>query len=205
MKISCLLLSLVLPLLAHSQALPPAATHAANVAEFQRQLNREFSDPAESPLSATERVAFRELPFYPVAYGYCVAARLVRDSTAVTFAMPVSLGQPHQYRKYGTLHFALDGQPRQLAVYQSLALLQKPGYADYLFVPFTDLTNGHGSYHGGRYLDLRIPAPGVAEVVLDFNRAYNPSCAYSARYACPIPPAENRLPIAIEVGVRSDH
>lgn len=205
MKRCCLLSVFLLPLLAQSQALPTAATHAAGVAEFQRQLNREFSDPAESPLPAAERATFRGLPFYPVAVGYCVAARLVRDSTAVAFAMPVSLGQPQQYRKYGTLQFALNGQPQQLVVYQSLALLQKPGYADYLFVPFTDLTNGHGSYHGGRYLDLRIPPSNTAAVVLDFNRAYNPSCAYSAGYACPIPPVENQLPLAIEAGVRSEH
>ncbi|MGI4871622.1 MAG: DUF1684 domain-containing protein [Janthinobacterium lividum] len=142
------------------------------------------------------------MPFYPVAVDYCVAARLERDSTALPFAMPVSLGAPHQYRKYSDLYFELQGQPLHLTVCQSLALLQKPGFADYLFVPFTDLTNGHGSYHSGRYLDLRMPPAGTKGVVLDFNRAYNPSCAYSARYSCPIPPAENRLFLEVPVGVQ---
>ena len=176
------------------------------VAEFQQQLNHEFSDPAESPLPAAERLAFKGLPFYPVAYPYCVVAQLVRDTAAVLpFGMPTSSGQLQQYRKYGELRFELNGQPQRLAIYQSLALLQKPGFADYLFVPFTDLTNGHGSYAGGRYLDLRIPPAGTTTVLLDFNRAYNPSCAYSPGYACPIPPPENRLAIGIPAGVRSDH
>jgi uncharacterized protein (DUF1684 family) len=76
---------------------------------------------------------------------------------------------------------------------------------DYLFIPFTDLTNGHGSYGGGRYLDLTIPPAGTTTMVLDFNRAYNPSCAYNVAYSCPVPPPENRLAIAIPAGVKSDH
>ena len=83
--------------------------------------------------------------------------------------------------------------------------LKRPGLEDYLFVPFTDLTNGHDSYGGGRYLDLRIPPKGVTTMQLDFNRAYNPSCAYNRGYSCPVPPAENRLAATIPVGVRSDH
>jgi len=192
--------------LALGQTPRPAPTaQAQSVTEFQHKLNLEFSNPAESPLSAEARAAFKGLPFYPVRYEYCVVAQLVRDSTAQPFAMPVSQGAPRQHRRYGELRFVLNGQPQHLAVYQSLALLEKPGFADYLFVPFTDATNGHGSYGGGRYLDLRLPPKGVTTLVLDFNKAYNPSCAYSAGYACPKPPAENELAVAIPAGVQSDH
>lgn len=205
MKIAALLVAVLLPLGMLGQARPTPTTHAAQVAEFQQKLNHEFSDPAESPLSAAERAAFKSLPFYPVAYQYCVVAKLVRDSTALPFAMPTSTSRLPMYRKYGELHFELNGQPQRLTVYQSLDLLQKPGFADYLFLPFTDATNGHGSYGGGRYLDLRLPPAGTATVILDFNCAYNPSCAYSHGYSCPIPPAENRLALAIPVSVQSDH
>ena len=110
------------------------------------------------------------------------------------------------YRKYGELRFVLNGQALHLSVYQSTDLLKRPGFEDYLFVPFTDLTNGHGSYGGGRYLDLRIPPAGSpGGLTLDFNRAYNPSCAYNHGYSCPVPPAENRLAATIPAGVRSDH
>jgi len=206
MKTTWLLAFLCVAYVARGQNRPSTTAHAQAVAEFQQQLNHEFSDPAESPLAATERLTFKSLPFYPVAYQYCVVARLVRDTAAVLpFAMPTSSGQLQQYRKYGELQFALNGQPQRLAIYQSLALLQKPGFADYLFVPFTDLTNGHGSYSDGRSLDLRIPPAGTTTLLLDFNRAYNPSCAYSPGYSCPIPPPENRLAIGIPAGVRSDH
>jgi uncharacterized protein (DUF1684 family) len=109
-----------------------------------------------------------------------------------------------EYRKYGEVHFVLQGQQLRLNVYQSLDLVHTPGYEDYLFIPFTDLTNGHETYGGGRYLDFRIPK--AASVWLDFNRAYNPYCAYtSGKYSCPVPPPENRLPVAVRAGVRSDH
>ena len=184
--------------------LSPAA-HAQSVADFQRELNHEFSDPNESPLPAKERQEFKSLPYYPVNYDYYVVARFVRDSTSVPFTMLTSTTRRPQYRKYGTLHFTLAGQSLSLSVYQSLDLLHKPGLENYLLLPFSDLTNGHGSYGGGRYLDLRIPPAGSTTLLLDFNRAYNPSCAYNHAYSCPIPPAENRLLVAVPVGVQSDH
>lgn len=191
--------------LAHGQQLPSPAAEADSAAQFQRRLNLEFSDPAKSPLPAGQRAAFGGLPFYPVGYDYCVLAQLVRDSIALPFAMPVSQGLPRQYRRYGELRFVLHGQAQRLAVYQSLDLLKRPELADYLLLPFTDATSGRGSYGGGRYLDLRIPPRGTATLLLDFNKAYNPSCAYSIGYSCPVPPAENRLAVAIPAGVRSDH
>lgn len=178
------------------------APHAQSVLAFQRDLNTEFANPQDSPLTEAERLAFRTLPYYPANYDYYVAATLVRDSTARPFAMETSTTRRPLYRKYGELRFVLNGQALRLSVYQSQELLQRPGQEDYLFVPFTDLTNGHGSYGGGRYLDLRQPPAGTITMQLDFNRAYNPSCAYHHGYSCPVPPAENRLPVAIPAGVK---
>lgn len=196
---------------AHAQA--PAATghldtaaHQKSVLKFQKDLNKEFKDVKESPLTAAERKQLKSLPFYPTDYTFYVEATLVRDSTSQPFAMPTSTDRLPLYRKYGELRFVLNGQPQHLSVYQNLELLKRPGFADYLFVPFTDLTNGHGSYGGGRYLDLRIPPAGASVMQLDFNRAYNPSCAYNHSYSCQVPPVENRLNVAIPVGVQSsDH
>lgn len=119
--------------------------------------------------------------------------------------MNTSTKKPQHYRKYGELRFQLNGKQRRLSVYQSLALLKVPEYADYLMVPFTDKTNGFSSYGGGRYLDLRFADVQSGRVLLDFNKAYSPYCAYSTGYSCPIPPAENQLPVAIRAGVMSDH
>ena len=73
-------------------------------------------------------------------------------------------------------------------------------YEDYLFLPYTDLTSGDGSYGGGKYLDLKTPEGNT--IIIDFNKAYNPYCAYSHRYSCPVPPEENDLLVRIEAGVR---
>jgi len=181
------------------------ASHARSVADFQHDLNQEFKDPKESPLSKQERKKLKSLPFYPADFAYYVEARFVPDSTSLPFAMETSTERRPMYRKFGELHFTLQGQELKLSIYQSQALLKRPGLEDYLFVPFTDLTNGHGSYGGGRYIDLRIPPKGATTMTLDFNRAYNPSCAYSAGYSCPVPPAENRLPVAIPAGVQHEH
>ncbi|HEX8329127.1 MAG TPA: DUF1684 domain-containing protein [Hymenobacter sp.] len=182
-----------------------AAAHQRSVAEFQETINKEFKNPKETPLTPAERRAFKTLPFYPTDYAYYVEATFVRDSTSQPFAMETSTSRRPLYRKYGELRFELQGQPQRLSVYQSVDPLKGPDLADYLFLPFADLTNGHGSYGGGRFIDLRIPPAGSTTLLVDFNRAYNPLCAYNHGYSCPVPPAENRLAVAIPAGVRSDH
>ncbi|RSK49483.1 DUF1684 domain-containing protein [Hymenobacter rigui] len=184
---------------------PTAPEHARQVAAFQQELNTEYRDSTRTPLPRAARAAFAGLPFYPVRYAACVVARFVPDSLSAPFPMPTSTVRRPLYRKYGVLEFVLDGQPRQLTVYQSLDLLNTTDYRDYLFVPFTDRTNGHGSYGGGRYLDLRRGQIRGGQVLLDFNRAYNPYCAYQSGYSCPVPPPENRLAVEVQVGVMSDH
>lgn len=88
----------------------------------------------------------------------------------------------------------------QLTVYRSIALSKLPSTSDYLFLPFTDETNGAATYAGGRYIDLRLADFKGNRVIIDFNKAYNPYCAFSAGYACPKPPDENRLQTAVEAG-----
>lgn len=95
------------------------------------------------------------------------------------------------YVKYGDLYFSINGKDFKLNVFQNQELISDPEYYNYLFLPFTDLTNGETTYSGGRYLDLRIPEGD--SILLDFNKAYNPFCAYSCDYSCPIVPAENDL------------
>lgn len=134
-----------------------SVAHAQQVASFQAHLNQEFRSPQESPLSAAERAVFTTLPYYPVSYRYYVVAKFVRDTTAQMLPMLTSTARRPLYRRYGQVFFTLAGRALTLNVYQSQSLMTKPGFTDYLFIPFTDLTNGHGSYGGGRYLDLTIP------------------------------------------------
>jgi uncharacterized protein (DUF1684 family) len=184
---------------------PSPQEHAQAIAKFQQTLNAEYLNPAESPLPPEVREKFTGLAFFPTNYSACVLARFVRDSSQAPFPMPTSTARRPLYQKYGELHFTLGGKAQRLTVYQSLDLKQKTGFEDYLFIPFTDLTNGHTSYGGGRYLDMRLGQIWQGQAVVDFNQAYNPFCAYSPLYSCPVPPAENRLSVAVKAGVMSDH
>jgi uncharacterized protein (DUF1684 family) len=108
-----------------------------------------------------------------------------------------------EFVKYGEAHFVLNGMEYKLNVYQSPALQGAKAQDDSLFLPFTDQTNGEETYEVGRYIDLEIPSSG--EIVIDFNMAYNPYCSYNHNYSCPIPPAENTLPIEVKAGEKKFH
>ncbi|WP_324721823.1 DUF1684 domain-containing protein [Salinimicrobium sp. HB62] len=168
---------------------------------FQEKINSEFKDPAESPLPKEEREQFAGLEFFSFDPAFKVTAEFLRTPNEVPFAMPTTSEKMKMYVKYGELYFNLKGKEFKLNVYQSLSLSQTEEYKDYLFLPFTDLTNGEATYSGGRYLDMTIPTEKYIE--LDFNKAYNPYCAYSGGYSCPIPPKENHLEIAVNAGVKT--
>ncbi|WP_035716633.1 DUF1684 domain-containing protein [Christiangramia echinicola] len=169
--------------------------------EFQKELDHEYADPKESPLEAKDLKEFKGLDFFEVDASYIVKAEFVRTPSEPPFAMKTSTERLPIYVKYGELYFSLNGKDLKLNVYQNQDLVQDPEYFDYLFLPFTDLTNGDSTYAGGRYIDLRIPESN--EVLIDFNKAYNPYCAYSGKYSCPVPPEENDLEVEIFAGVKS--
>ena len=139
--------------------------------------------------------------FFPVDTQYRVTARFERVYSFNWFEIPTSSNQTQTYRIYGVLHFTLHDTALKLQVYQSKDLLRSKQFGDYLFVPFTDKTCGTESYENGRYLDLRISDITGKQCVLDFNKAYNPYCAYvSNQFNCPIPPKENDLPVFLRSG-----
>lgn len=141
--------------------------------------------------------------FFPVNKNYQVNCYFERIQDTVGFTMTTSAKTLKHYFKYGRLDFMIDGKEYLLFVYQSKDLMNTEAYKDYLFVPFTDLTTGDESYGSGRYLEFFKKDISGNSVILDFNKAYNPYCAYSPDYKCPIPPKENRLPVAIRAGEMS--
>lgn len=166
--------------------------------EHRKKQEAEFRDPEKSPLEKKDRKKFKGLRYYPVDLKYRVKATFVRNEHPVLFKMKTSGPRLPDYTKYGEVHFAIDGQEYTLEVYQSLDLMKRPGFEDYLFIPFTDATNGKETYDVGRYLEFHIP--NTENVVIDFNQCYNPSCSYSAGFSCPIPPEANALPIEVKAG-----
>jgi len=170
---------------------------------YQKTLNEEYADKKQSPLTDEDFKVFKTLDFYPIDEKFAVEAKFLRSENEKAFKMKTTGNRLPEYVKYGELHFFIDGKALQLNVYQNIELIKKPGYEDYLFLPFSDLTCGKESYIGGRYIDLRIPKTNT--ILIDFNTAYNPYCAYNHKYSCPIVPLENDLAVEIEAGVKKLH
>ncbi|UNY97374.1 DUF1684 domain-containing protein [Zhouia spongiae] len=172
----------------------------SNIREFQKKLNEEFHNPETSPLSDKDRSGFSGLDFFPVDTSYTVTAKLVFTPDAESFFMPTTTDRKTEEKLYAVAYFKVNGLSYSLNIYQSMELLRTDEYKDYLFLPFADQTNGRTTYGGGRYIDLRVPEGD--EIVIDFNKAYNPYCAYNKKYSCPIVPKENSLPLAVMAGVK---
>ena len=163
---------------------------------YQTSENEKFSTAETTILTEKDFKNFEALEFYPINLKY----RVIRTPNEEPFLMPTTTDRLPEYVKYGEAHFEIEGKDLKLNLYKSTEPYDEPGYEDYLFLPFTDLTSGDGSYGGGRFLDARIPIGDT--IVLDFNKAYNPYCAYNSRYSCPIPPKENDLLVRVEAGVK---
>lgn len=171
---------------------------------FQAELNQQYGSEEESPLTEEDRKHFKALEFFQIDSKYRVNAKLERVKDSEPFTMKTTTDRLPIYKLYGIAHFEIDGKPLQLEIYQSQQLILDPVYENYLFLPYTDLTNGKGSYGGGRYIDLESSEGD--EIIIDFNQSYNPYCAYNKKYSCPIPPEVNHLDIRIEAGVKAwDH
>ncbi len=184
----------------------PITTEAKNdfesqVYAFQEEMNEEYANPKTSPLYDRHRKDFEGLDFFKPNEKFKVEAILEVTPNTAVFLMPTTTEKKNEERVYGILKFKIDGRPFQLEVYQSARLMEQEEYKDYLFLPFTDLTNSETTYGGGRYIDLRIPDSN--KIIVDFNKAYNPYCAYNKKYSCPIVPSVNHLDIAVEAGVKA--
>jgi len=173
----------------------------ADILLFQEELNAEFKNPESSPLPDRFRIDFESLEFFEPDTNYIVEAELVRTPEALPFSMPTTTGRESTEVVYGIAKFTLKGKDHKLEIYQSPELITQAEYEDYLFLPFTDNTNGEETYGGGRYLDLRIPKGN--KIILNFNKAYNPYCAYNKKFSCPIVPKVNNLDTEIKVGVKA--
>jgi uncharacterized protein len=144
------------------------------------------------------------MAFFPVNEKFRMSCGFERTMNSPWFRMESSGAIKKNYRVYGIIHFTINDTAVTLNVYQSQDLMASSQYKDHLFIPFTDATSGQETYESGRYIDLEIKDITNDKVMIDFNKAYNPYCAYlSGKFNCPIPPAENRLAVAITAGEKS--
>jgi uncharacterized protein len=158
--------------------------------EFRKHKDLFFKLDLDSPLSAEQKRAFAGLKYYAENPALRFDVQVEPFAEHVHVQMQTSTGDVQDYVKHGAFQFEVDGQPAVLTVYTS-----EEGGA---FVPFADATSGSETYGAGRYLDLE--PLGGNQFRVDFNLAYNPWCAYSPDYSCPIPPRENRIQVPIRAG-----
>ncbi|AIZ63209.1 hypothetical protein PK28_05025 [Hymenobacter sp. DG25B] len=166
----------------------------------RQEKNAGFRRAANSPLDQKQRDGFDSLRYFAPDRAYRVEAQLERFAKQDTVLMPLTDGKADKYLRWGRAAFEVNQQPQQLTLF-----LKADGQDSTLFIPFTDKTNGFSSYGGGRYLDAALPGKDSKEIELDFNQAYNPFCAYNNGYACPVPPADNRLAVEIRAGEQDFH
>lgn len=170
------------------------------LAAFRAAKDDLFRTHPQTPIPAAQRSAFRGLAYWPYDAALRLRARLEPDPDGAWFDLPVSTGDPLTFSRIGWVSFTVGGSAGRLGVYW-LA-----GYSGGIFIPFRDATNGRSTYGGGRYVWDTAKGADLGSdgdsLVLDFNYAYHPSCAYDSRWSCPLAPRDNWLAVAIPAGER---
>jgi uncharacterized protein (DUF1684 family) len=191
-------LSLAVTLVAGCTSGPSAPDEGAyiqEVAEHRAAIDRAFHEQ-DDPIPRDKRDKLLPIPYYDVDPNYAVPAALKLADERPVFEMPTSTGKRRRMQRVGVLEFTLQGQAMTLG-----AFVEEGQEIVNLFVPFADATTGAETYPAGRYLDLHPTSTGFYTV--DFNKAYNPYCAYNQTYDCPFPPASNRLKVPIRAGEKA--
>lgn len=140
------------------------------------------------------------ISFYDYNPKMIIVAEVQLLENQPVFKMATHSGKTKDAQKYARIKFMVNRKQYQLYLYQLLSLKADSSMADELFLPFRDKTSGSTSYGGGRYLDFKIGDIQNGSLKIDFNRAYNPYCAFTTGYNCPIPPGENTLAIDVLAG-----
>ncbi len=201
-KVHALILACILLTAACSESGKPNVSSQPQDPALRARAEKDslFQSP-NSPLPPQDRPGFHGLQYYPINPGLRFSTSLHRYPAPAQVRLGTNTGEIRSGLRYGYFEFRVDGQDCQLQVYRLEDAPESGG--PQLFIPFRDATSGHESYAGGRYIDLKENTSGAYD--LDFNLAYNPSCAYNSSFSCPVPPAENTLKVPIRAGEKRYH
>jgi uncharacterized protein (DUF1684 family) len=195
----------------------PPGNWEADLQQSRSLKDEAFRESPDTPLLAEHVEGFSGLRYWAPDASYHYAGPIHVHTTKERFDIVTTSGRSRPCEKFGWIEFPVGGLPQKLQVYRLLDMGDGVAGAASLLLPFADGTTGKETYPSGRYVDLQGPTDelhvtngqdnrpiSVGPYVLDFNRAYNPSCAYGApeRFACPVTPAENRLRVRVEAGER---
>ena len=165
--------------------------------EFRAEKDEFFREHPQSPLTPEQRSSFGGLTYFPENPDLALRAELITEGVdrQERIVMQTTTGDQQDYHRAGTIEFDIGGERARLTLYSS------PDMHD-LFLPFRDATSGAETYGAGRYLEVD-PPDADGRVVVDFNYAYSPSCAYNPNWSCPIPPGENWVKVPIRAGEKT--
>jgi uncharacterized protein (DUF1684 family) len=153
---------------------------------------------SESPFADSVEI-YKGLNYFPIDANFKVVADLTPAEEKKVVVLPTSDGRQEHYLPYAYATFELDGAPCKLLI---LEVMEEGIQRGSLFLAFGDETSANETYGAGRYLDIK-KTPGSSSITLDFNKAYNPYCAYTDKFSCPLPPKENLLSVAVKVGEKN--
>lgn len=166
----------------------------SDIETFRKDKDEFFATDLQSPLTSRQKKEFQGLKYFPENPDLRLVLPIEVFPKKEEIRMQTTTGEEQEYFRYGKIHFSVDGQPVELTIYQ----------ADYgFFLPFVDSLAGTETYPAGRYLEPE-PVTG-GRVLVDFNVAYNPYCAYNEHWSCPLTPFENRLGVPIPAGEKIYH
>ena len=164
--------------------------------DFRAAKDEFFRTGQQSPLTPSQRRSFRGLRYYPEQPALALGLRPELYEPPERVEMTTSTGGMAVYTRWAKVRFEVDGAPAELTVYRDAG-------SGELFLPFQDANAGGETYGAGRYIEVHQFEDG--RLLVDFNYAYNPSCAYSPHWTCPLPPRMSRLDLAVEAGERMAH
>jgi hypothetical protein len=169
------------------------------VMKWRKERDVFFKSHQRSPLLPQDKKIFKGLKYYPIDSKYVFSGEIERFHYQINNPKYYAIfltnkGTNKRYIRYGKFHFQLAGKEYAIEIYKSIL-------SDTLFIPFKDKTNGKETYEGGRYIDTEILPK--YNMVLDFNMAYQPSCAYNEKFVCALPPRENIMGIDIKAGEKN--
>lgn len=196
LRVLALLLVVTAAACSSGPAAPDESGYVAEITTEREAKDRDFREQPD-PVPPEKRDTLLPLPYYPPDLNYSVPAVLRLSEQRPIFEVPTSTGIIRRMQRVGVLEFTLNGQPMSLGAFVDEGTTR----ISELFVPFADLTTGKETYPAGQYLNLQPMATGI--YTIDFNKAYNPYCAYNEKYDCPYPPPSNRLKVEIRAGEKA--
>jgi len=168
------------------------------ISEHRKNIDAIFRHPKNSPLSDNDFQKFTGLSYYDIDINYRVEARIEKFDSSSIVQIDHTLNRKYPFIRWGEAFFRLFHDSCHLTIYLSI---DKDSLSHKMFfIPFKDATNGIETYPGGRYLDLDINGNSA---IIDFNLSYNPNCAYSDQWSCPLVPDENKLAVAVKAGIKN--